>query len=414
MTSTPLLALQALGTILLAVVNLVLWYNERRRYYLTWTAAWMLYSVRLACISVFLELRSTPWLFAHQLATGATALLLLVAALQFDQGAVSRRQGLGLAAVAVLWLAGSLVGVGNFALGGLTAAIALSAVTMLTGWVFWRHRRRSPSVSSAVLAATFVLWGLHHLDYPLLRPLGSGLVYGVFADMTLIAVTAAATLFLVLGERREALARRTAQLEQLTRLLLRTQEEERGRIARELHDEAGQILSAAKIALDLEGQAESAGLVERALHQIRQLSHRLRPSELDDLGLLPALRNLVEDFSRRARIRAHLRLPEQLAACPGQVEVAVYRVVQEALTNVARHAGAREVEVSLHPENGRLRLTIRDDGAGASAPPTPHLGLLGIRERISALAGTLEIVTDDRSGFRLDAVIPLSGGGDAA
>jgi len=408
-SSVPLalLGLQALGTTLLALVNLGLWRNERRQYFLGWAGAWGFYSIRLGCISAYLVFRTTPWLVAHQLATGATALLLFSAALQFDQGALSRRQKAWLAIAAVVWLVGSFLGVSNFAVGGLTAAIALSAVTLLTGWVFWRHRGRVPSASATVLAATFALWGLHHLDYPLLRPLGSGVIYGAFADLTLIGVTAVATLFLVLGERSEALARRTTQLEQLTRLLLRTQEEERRRIARELHDEAGQILSAAKITLDLEGRREEARLVERALGQIRNLSHLLRPSELDELGLLPALRNMVEDFERRSRVRARVRLPENLGPCPGDVEVTVYRVVQEALTNVARHASAGEVEVRLRSENGRLRLTVTDDGAGSGTPPTPHLGLLGIRERIAALAGTLEIVTAERAGFQLEAVIPL-------
>lgn len=404
-----LLGLQALGTTLLALVNLGLWSNERRPYFLTWAAAWILYSVRLGCITAYLVQRATPWLLAHQLATGATALLLFIAALQFAQGKVSRPQRTGILVAGGLWVAVSFLGVRNFAAGGLISAAALSGVTLLTGYVFWRHRQRTGSVSATVLAASFVLWGLHHLDYPLLRRFGTGLLYGVFADLLLIAVTAAATLFLVLGERREALARRTAQLEQLTRVLLQTQEDERRRIARELHDEAGQLLSAAKISLDLEGRGEAAQLVERALNQIRNLSHLLRPSELDDLGLLPALRNLVADFERRSRIRTRLELPDSLdgSRLTGEVEVTLYRVVQEALTNVARHAGAREVVVSLQSKPGRLRLSVRDDGTGSSSPPTPHLGLLGIQERIAALDGTLEISTGVRAGFRLNVAIPV-------
>lgn len=402
-----LLGLQALGTTLLALVNLGLWRNERRPYFLTWALAWSLYSIRLGCITAYLVVRTTPWLVAHQLATGATALLLFVAALQFAQGTLSRFQRSGIMVAGALWAAGSLVGVRDFAVGGLISAAALSGVTLLTGYVFWRHRQKTRSISATVLAATFTLWGMHHLDYPLLRPLGAGVAYGVFADLLLIAVTAAATLFLVLGERQEALELRSAQLEQLTRVLLQTQEEERRRVARELHDEAGQILSAAKIALDLEGREEAARLVECALNQIRNLSHLLRPAELDDLGLLPALRNLAEDFEQRSRIHTRLLLPESLAPCAGDVEVTLYRVLQEALTNVARHAGAGEVEVCLRAENGRLRLTITDDGAGSKSTPTPHLGLLGIRERVSALAGTLEITTADGSGFRLDAAIPV-------
>ncbi len=401
------LGFQALVAALVAAVNLGLWRNERRPYFLTWSCAWGLYAVRLGCISAFLVTRQEVWLLAHQLATGATALLLLWAAIQFSRGTASRWQGWGVALAAAGWIALSVYGVGNFAIGGISAAVALSAVTLWTGYVFWRHHRRTGSVSAMVLAGVFLLWGLHHLDYPLLRPLGSGVLYGVLADVLLILVTTAGTLFLVLGEGKDALEHRSAQLEQLTRLLLRAQEEERRRLARELHDEAGQILTAAKIELDLGGGAQAASLVERALTQIRNLSQLLRPSELDDLGLLPALRSLVDDFGRRSRIDARLQAPEVALQCSGEIEVALYRVVQEALTNVVRHARAKSVDVWLRPEGTRLRLTVVDDGAGASAELIPHLGLLGIRERIAELKGTLEIATAEGAGFRLDATIPL-------
>ena len=403
------LGFQALVTSLLALVNLGLWRHERRPYFLTWASAWALYAVRLGFISAYLVTRREVWLFAHQMATGGTALLLLWAALQFAEERLSRSQRIGLGVAAVLWVPLSLYGLTNFAVGGLTSAVALSAVTLWTGYVFWRHRRRTRSVSASVLAWTFLLWGLHHLDYPLLRALGSGVLYGVFADVLFIVVAAAGTMFMVLSEGRDALEMRSAQLEQLTRLLLRAQEEERRRLARELHDEAGQILTAAKIELDLDGRTQAGALVGRALTQIRDVSHLLRPSELDDLGLLPALRSLVDDFGRRARVAARLEAPDTLARCPVELEVALYRVVQEALTNVARHAGAQRVEVSLRAEDGVVRLSVADDGTGAPGEPIPHLGLLGIRERVAALAGTLEITTAAGAGFRLDATIPVSG-----
>ncbi|MGQ0703115.1 MAG: sensor histidine kinase [Gemmatimonadales bacterium] len=412
MQSDPLtlasLGFQTLITLLLALVNLGLWRRERRPYFLTWSAAWGVYALRLALISVFLLTGQLPWLFVHQLATGGTALLLLWASLQFSQGTTRRWQRRGIAAAAVLWVGVSLYGVQTFAVSGLVSAIALSAVTWWTALVFWRHRRQTRSQSATVLAVTFALWGLHHLDYPLLRPLGSGVLYGVFADVTLITVTATAILFLVLSEGKEALAARSAQLEQLTRLLLRAQEEERRRVARELHDEAGQILTAAKIELDLDGRTQAATLVERALLQVRNLSRLLRPAELDDLGLVPALRSLVQDFRQRAGIRADFHAPETLGPVRSDVEVALYRVVQEALTNVARHSHASNVEVWVRGEDDRVRVTIADNGTGAAGIPTPHLGLLGIQERLSELAGTVEITTAAGAGFRLDAVIPLS------
>src|SRR6185436_13112823 len=118
-------------------------------------------------------------------------------------------------------------------------------------------------------------------------------------------------LYLVLGREQRMLESRNQQLEQLTRLLLTAQEEERRRIARELHDEAGQILTAVKIDLDLAGRKESADLVGHAIKQMRNLSDLLRPQVLD-LGLLPAIRSLAEDFTARGHVRANLSLPESL------------------------------------------------------------------------------------------------------
>ena len=401
------LGFQAAVTILLVLVNLGLWRQQRRGYFLSWAGAWACYAARLGCISAYLVTRHTAWLFAHQIATGGTALLLLWAALQFSQHKRFRWSYTWLLIAAILWAALALFGVRNFAVGGIISAAALSGVTLWTGFVFWRHRRFTRSASATLLAWTFFAWGVHHLDYPLLRPLGAGVLFGVFADVLFIAISAAGMLFLALSEGREALKARSGQLEQLTRLLLRAQEDERSRLARELHDEAGQILTAAKIELDLDGRTQAAALVERALKQVRSLSHRLRPSELDDLGLLPALRGLVADFGRSSRIATTLSLPESFGRYPPDLDVALYRVVQEALTNAARHAAAHHVEVTLQREDGLVRLTIADDGIGAACEPTPHLGLLGIRERLSDFAGTLQIVTASGEGFRLVATIPL-------
>src|SRR5205823_8402381 len=116
---------------------------------------------------------------------------------------------------------------------GLSAAILLAGVTLWTGLVFWRRRRQGESLGAVMLAWTFTLWGLHHLDYPLLRPLGTGVLYGVFADVVFIIVTAIGALFLVLNHDRRTLESRRAQLEQLTQQLITAQEAERRRIARE-------------------------------------------------------------------------------------------------------------------------------------------------------------------------------------
>ena len=405
-TELSALGFQALVTLLLSLVYVGLWRQQRRAYFLTWASAWALYAVRLWLISSYLVTRREGWLLAHQVATGCTALLLLWAALQFSRGARWRARYLLYAALVVGWSWFATGVIHNMIVGGTTSVVLLAGVTLWTGVVFFQHRRRVQSTGATVLAWTFTLWGLHHLDYPLLRPLGSGVLYGVFADVTFIVAAAVGTLFLVLGDGRRALEARSAQLEQLTRLLLRAQEDERRRIARELHDQAGQVLTAVKIQLDLEGRREAGEMVGRALAQVRDLGNLLRPAVLDDLGLLPALRDLVDDFARRTRVAARLECSEALTDFPPEVEVALYRVVQEGLTNVARHAQAQSVRVHVESDGGRLRVAVADDGRGLSGEPTPHLGLLGMRERVTALGGTLDISAAPGRGFRLDVTIP--------
>ncbi len=400
------LAFQALFTLLLAMVYFLLWQRQGRPHYFTWAAAWALYATRLVFICVFLVRRETVWLFLHQAVTGLSALLLLLAALQFSGRVRWRPAYLGLGALAIGWAALAIFGIGNMAVAGLSSAVLLSAVTLWTGQVFWRYQRQVGSRGAGVLALTFTLWGLHHLDYPLLRPLGSAVLFGVFADVLFIMAVAIGTLFLVLREGRQALEERTGQLEQLTRLLLAAQEMERKRIARELHDEAGQILTAVKIELDLDGRREASEMVGRALDQVRNLSNLLRPRVLDDLGLGPALRGLVEDFSRRTRIATRLEGADGPLDFEPEVQVMIYRVVQEALTNVARHAQAQNVRVILESGPREARVSVEDDGRGLSGPPELHLGLLGMRERVTGLGGSLRIEGRPGRGVKIEAVLP--------
>jgi signal transduction histidine kinase len=402
------LGFQAVVTALAAAVYYGLWREQRRPWFGAWACAWTFYAARLVFISAYILERRDLWLFAHQAAAGLTALLLLGAALQFSRGVRWRPAHAFLALLPVAWAAVAIYGIRNQAIAWSSAAALLSLPTLWTGVVFWKHRRRSPSAGATALAATFTLWGLHHLDYPLLRPLGSGVFYGVLVDVLLIVAAAVGTLFLVLGDERRALEARRVELEQLTGLLLRTQEEERRRISRELHDEAGQLLTAVKIELDLEGRGEASRMVARALDQLRDLSNLLRPTVLDDLGLLPALRALVEDFRSRTRIAVSFETPERMDAIPSDLEVAVYRVVQEALTNVARHASAGAVSVRLRQAEGCVSLAIEDDGRGLDGSPEPHLGLLGMRERVHALGGSLAVSAQPGRGFRIEATLPAT------
>jgi signal transduction histidine kinase len=408
------LGFQAVFTLLQALVYYALWHRQRRPYFATWASAWALYAMRLGCIAAYIQTRGEPWLLAHQAGTGLTALLLLLAALQFSRGLAWRRRYAWLALAPIAWAAFAVYGIRSMMVAGVTSAVLLSSVTLWTGWVFWRHRARAQSRGPALLAATFTLWGLHHLDYPLLRAYGSGVLFGVFADVTFIMLAAIGTLFLVLGEGRRALEARNAQLEQLTRLLLRSQEDERRRIARELHDEAGQVLTAVKIELDLDGRRKASEMVARALAQVRDLSNLLRPAALDDLGLLPALRALADDFARRTRLEVRLDAPDAAPALAPEAEVALYRVLQEALTNVARHARARRVSVRLETGPQRFLLSIEDDGIGLPGPVVPHLGLLGMNERVSAIGGSLRVANADGAGVRVEASIPVAAPEEAA
>ena len=407
--TTVALLFQMLCTLALAAVHLGLWRQRRQRHHATWAAAWFVYAIRLAFIGAFLKERDQGWLFAHQVVTLWSGLLLLCAALQFAMNARWRPIYLAAPVIAVGWAAFVVFVMHDMAAAGLSSALLLSAVTLLTGLVFWRRNRIERSTGARVLAWAFFLWGLHHLDYPLLRAQGSGVLLGVFMDVTLLVLVAVGTLSLVLDEERAVLAQRTTQLEQLSGLLLRAQEEERRRIARELHDDAGQMLTALKIQLDLEGRADPSARVADVLNRIRDLSELLRPRALDDLGLAPALRAHIEDFARRTRIDVALELDES-TGWPPEVALTLYRVAQEALTNVARHSGARHAWVRLARREAEGRLVVEDDGRGMLGGLEPNLGLLGMRERIGAAGGTLRLESAATGGLRVEARVPIGNG----
>lgn len=400
------LGFQSVLTTVLAVTCYVLWRRQRGAHFLTWSAAWSLYVLRLAAMSAFLVRRDMVWLFLHQVMTGLSAMLLLAAAWQLSRGFVWRPwHVLGVPLMAGwAWL--TIYGMQSMLIAGITSTLLLASVTIWTGVVFWRDRSRTSSGATRVLTWAFVLWGIHHLDYPLLRGFGASVLYGVFVDVLFLFAIGIGMLFLVLGNERSRLASRTADLEQLTRLLLRAQEDERRRIARELHDEAGQVLTAVKIELDLDGHQEAGARVGRALAQVRDLSNLLRPSALDDLGLVAALRALVDDVSQRSRLHVDLDI-NCTNQMPPETEVVIYRVMQEALTNTVRHARATSVRASVVTRDRRVVLTVEDDGRGLSPDMSPNLGWLGMQERVTAAGGTLSIIGTGDHGVRLTASIPV-------
>ena len=402
----PLL-FQTLCTLALSAVHFGLWRQRRQAFHATWAAAWAVYALRLIFISAYIETRRLGWLFAHQAVTMGSALLLLWAALQFATQVRWRATYAIAPILAAAWAWYSVFVIHDMRTAGLSSALLLSAVTLGTAYVFMRQDRAAPSTGARLLSWTFLLWGLHHLDYPLLRSQGAGVLLGVFMDVTLLVLVAVGTLTLVLGEERTALAQRSAQLEQLSALLLRAQEEERRRIARELHDQAGQTLTALKIELDLEGRREASLRVAEVLAQVRDVSELLRPRALDDLGLVPALRALVDDFSRRTQIPVAIEADDPQGWAP-ETALTLYRVAQEALTNVARHSGAKQAWVRLVREGAACRLVIEDDGRGPQGGLKPHLGIMGMRERVTAAGGTLRLERAAKGGLRVEADLPMA------
>lgn len=216
----------------------------------------------------------------------------------------------------------------------------------------------------------------------------------------------------------------TRDLHRLSGRLATAQEDERRAIARDLHDEVGQSLTALKVELSLAQRADdlpapvaarldqARQITDGALDAVRNLSHLLHPPLLDDLGLGPAMASWLQGFATRHGIDADLVQDQPRTRLPPEVETALYRIVQEALTNVAKHARARTCHVRIAGDRDSLRVTIEDDGIGFTPeqlPLDPHagLGLISIRERVAQLGGSLRIDSAPGQGARLLIELPM-------
>ncbi|MGH2536442.1 MAG: GAF domain-containing protein [Candidatus Promineifilaceae bacterium] len=211
------------------------------------------------------------------------------------------------------------------------------------------------------------------------------------------------------------------RLEYLTRQVVAAQEQERGRVSRELHDEAGQLLTALKLNLALmrsklpaqqaelrQQLGEALELADTSMEQIRRLAHGLRPPALDTLGLNQALELLCQDFARRAGLRIEYRGVE-LARTSDAIAISCFRFVQEALVNVIRHAEASRVEVALAVEDGLLSLSVADDGHGfqMTSGAAKGIGLRGLQERFELIGGRVQVDSQPGQGTRLSASVSL-------
>jgi signal transduction histidine kinase len=217
--------------------------------------------------------------------------------------------------------------------------------------------------------------------------------------------------------------RNAADLRRLSLSLSKAQEDERKSISRELHDQVGQMLTALRMELgniedfrlDPGGSfdqhmAEARKLVEETVRTVRDMSMGLRPSVLDELGLGPALKWHAREFTRRSGVPVELQIDGSLDRLDDTCRTCVYRVVQEALTNCARHAGASEIRITLHGGVGTIALTVEDNGVGFDVQEgrSRGLGLLGAEERVKELGGKIEIFSQPSKGTLLRCSVPTS------
>jgi signal transduction histidine kinase len=244
-------------------------------------------------------------------------------------------------------------------------------------------------------------------------------------SLGLIVAIAAVIRIRLLERRSEEQHARTEQAEQemrrLSNQLVKTQEAERKTLSRELHDEVGQMLTALRMEIGRAERAHEVGspvfaatiaegkaLIDRMMRLVRDLAMGLRPSMLDDLGLEPALAWQARDFSRRYNVPVDLTVEGDLERLPDSHRTCVFRVVQEALTNCAKHAGATEIKVAIRGGSDRLDLTVTDNGVGIDASAGHRgLGLTGIKERIKEMNGTASIERGPTGGTILQATVPV-------
>jgi signal transduction histidine kinase len=234
-----------------------------------------------------------------------------------------------------------------------------------------------------------------------------------------------ASIVYILGQDREArhrygeLVESRTQLSDLSARLLEAQEEERRSISRELHDEVGQSLGAllvdvGRLAADIPPEDSAARerlkrvkeLAEGSVNSVRNIALLLRPSMLDDLGLVAALEWLAREVSRRGEMEVEVEASGVSKSLPEDYKTCIYRVVQEALNNAQKHSGGHNARVRVEQANGQIVIRIHDDGRGFEATRTRGMGLLGMEERLTRLKGTLRVESAPGAGTTVEARLP--------
>lgn len=226
-------------------------------------------------------------------------------------------------------------------------------------------------------------------------------------------------------QRTKELAQRNEEIRELTGKLLRLQDDERRRLARELHDSTGQMLAAMKMNLDRLNRgakgSESGPLIAEAIainddlsRQLRTMSYLLHPPLLDEIGLSSALSWYTDGFAHRSGVKVDLQMSADFGRLPNDMEIAIFRVVQECLTNIHRHSGSSTADIRLTRLPESVSVQITDSGTGIppsrlhSGQVVPGIGLMGIQERMRQFGGDLEVKSSDK-GTSVTAVLPLRG-----
>jgi signal transduction histidine kinase len=272
--------------------------------------------------------------------------------------------------------------------------------------------------------AIIFISAVHLTDLDRLKGYQRGAVDYLSVPVVPELLRAKVSVFAELHRRAQQLEALNRELRRLSSSLIAMQDEERRRVARELHDGLGQELTAAKMIVDgilLQdvppaanklAAADASGLIDRAIQQVRSISHLLHPPLLDEVGLLSALRWFLEGLTKRSGIETFLDVqPPEFPRLPSELETAAFRIIQEALNNVFRHSGAKNGWIALQQRDGQLTVTIRDDGKGIEDNikefriESIGMGIGGMRQRVKEFGGELRL-DNANPGTLVQVIIP--------
>lgn len=275
--------------------------------------------------------------------------------------------------------------------------------------------------------AIIFISAVHLTDVDRIRAYEHGAADYISVPVVPELLRAKVSVFAELHRRARQLEVLNQELRGLSSSLISTQDDERRRIARELHDGLGQDLIAAKMMLDVtlsqeqteakrsQAAVEANTLIDRAIRQVRSISHLLHPPMLDEVGLHPAIQWYLEGLTKRSGIETFIEVqPLDFPRLPPELETTVFRIIQEALTNVFRHSGARKGWVTLAKHENEVVVRVRDDGKGVSAhiaelrPDSIGIGLGGMRQRVKEFGGELRL-HDAAPGTLVEVTIPIAG-----